>query len=342
MYARWARKALDGTLRGRRGAIALGGSTHWCDAAPGAGTAAAPAPAPTCAGTESAPGTGTPAATAGTGSASGTCTDAAPAGRESASGTCTDAAPAGRESAPGTDTHAAPAGRESAPGTCTPAAPAGAGPASGTCTDAVPARAGLAPGTGRHAERPRLLPYRFGDRAGLRLVHGADFVADPLRPVRSDRLDIDEHAAPDRCLLVTPPLPRPLDLLGDAEARLVAAAEGRSADWVVRLVALRPDGRAEPLTTGIVRAEHDGPRPRRLTVPLGHLARRLPAGVRLRVEVAGHHFPAHVRNPHTGDDPVTATRLLPSRRSVRTDGSTLLLPAVHRPAYIDPVQEMLR
>lgn len=192
------------------------------------------------------------------------------------------------------------------------------------------------------AESAHPVPYRFGHSAGLRLVHGAEFVADPLRPVRSDRLDIDEHGAPDRCLLVTPPLPRPLDLLGDAGVRLVAAAEGRSADWAVRLVALRPDGYAEPLATGIARTTHGPSQERELTVPLGRVARRLAAGVRLRVEVAGHHFPAHARNPHTGEDPVTATRLLPSRRSVRMAGSALLLPVVHRPAAIDPVQEILR
>ncbi|MET9435754.1 CocE/NonD family hydrolase [Streptomyces sp. NPDC006551] len=226
LYARWARAALAGTLTGRRGALALGGSAHWCAA---------------------------------------------------------------------------------------------------------------------HAESPHPLPYRFGDPAGLRLVQGADFVADPLRPVRSDRLDIDENAAPpDRCLLLSPPLPRPLDLFGNAEARLVAAARTSSADWAVRLIALRPDGRAEPLATGIVRTAHDSAAPRESTVPLGFIGRRLPAGVRLRVEVAGHHFPAHARNPHTGEDPVTATRLLPSRRTVRMTGSALLLPVVHRPAHIDPVQETLR
>lgn len=205
----------------------------------------------------------------------------------------------------------------------------------------------LGPGTpppdpeSEHAER--LVPYRFGEGVGLRLVRGAEFVAEPGRPVRSDRLDIDEHGAPDRCLLVGPPLPRPLDLHGEAEVRLVATAEGRSADWVVRLVALRPDGRAEPLATGVVRSEsQESSGERELTVPLGYIARRLAAGIRLRVEVAGHHFPAHARNPHTGEDPVTATRLLPSRRAVRMTGSALLLPVTRRTAAIDPVQEILR
>ncbi|MGC3004004.1 CocE/NonD family hydrolase C-terminal non-catalytic domain-containing protein, partial [Streptomyces sp. G35A] len=79
------------------------------------------------------------------------------------------------------------------------------------------------------------------------------------------------------------------------------------------------------------------------TVRLGRLARRLPAGTRLRLEIAGHHFPAHARNPHTGEDPVTARRLLPSRRDVDPAGVLLRLPVLRsRPAPTDPAQEILR
>lgn len=179
--------------------------------------------------------------------------------------------------------------------------------------------------------------YPFGRPTRLRLLHGAEFVADPARPVRSDDLAVPATAAPaDRCLLVGPPLPRPLDLLGPAEARLDATADTPSADWAVRLVALTPDGRARPLATGVVRRGRPGP----FTVPLGLLARRLDAGTRLRVEVAGHHFPAHARNPHTGEDPVTATRLTASHRAVHLPGSRLLLPVAPRIRKVDPLQEI--
>ncbi|MFF2846505.1 CocE/NonD family hydrolase [Streptomyces sp. NPDC058001] len=162
---------------------------------------------------------------------------------------------------------------------------------------------------------------------GLRLLQGRAFLADPEHPVRSDHLDIDPHHAADRALLVTPPLPRPVDLLGAAEARLCAAADTPVADWFVRLVALDPHGRAAPLAVGAVRRADPAGTHVRFTVPLGFLARRLDAGTRLRVEIAGHHFPAHARNPHTGENPVTATRLSPSRRTPRTTGTALLLPA---------------
>ncbi|MGW0703584.1 CocE/NonD family hydrolase [Streptomyces sp. NPDC002867] len=180
----------------------------------------------------------------------------------------------------------------------------------------------------------------FGSPAGLRLLHGEHFTADPHRPVRSDELGIDTGVPADRAVLVTPPLPRPLDLLGSAGVQLRATADTPSADWAVRVVALDPDGRADPLAVGVVRRADPPGADARFPVPLGPLARRLPAGTRLRVEIAGHHFPAHARNPHTGEDPVHANRLTASRRTVRTTGSTLLLPVADgRRHPVDPVEE---
>ncbi|GAB2894536.1 CocE/NonD family hydrolase [Streptomyces deserti] len=177
----------------------------------------------------------------------------------------------------------------------------------------------------------------------VRLLHGASFTADPERPVSSEELSVPTDGVPDRCLLVTPPLPRPLDVIGDAEVRVRASADSPSADWAARLVAVTPEGTAERLAVGIVRRQAPPGQAAEFTVALGRLARRLPAGTRLRLEIAGHHFPAHARNPHTGDDPVTATRLLASRREVDPGTVALRLPALRtRPAPTDPVQEILR
>ncbi|MFC9182816.1 CocE/NonD family hydrolase [Streptomyces globisporus] len=198
------------------------------------------------------------------------------------------------------------------------------------------------------AHRPETVPevecrWSFGSPTGLRLLQGAEFSADPERPVRSDDLAIPVDGYPaDRCLLLSPPLPRPLDLAGAAVARITATADTPSADWAVRLTALDPSGRADPLAFGIVRRAGPPGEAADITVPLGTLGRRLPAGTRLRAEIAGHHFPAHARNPHTGDDPVTATRLLPSRRTVNPRGSALHLPVVARRRYVEPVPEICR
>ncbi|MEU9551526.1 CocE/NonD family hydrolase [Streptomyces werraensis] len=176
-----------------------------------------------------------------------------------------------------------------------------------------------------------------------RLLHGSVFTADPARPVRSDDLTVPADGPPDRCLLVTPPSPRPLDLVGPSSVRLRATAHTPSADWVARLVALSPDGTAERLAVGIVRRVEPTGRENTFTVELGRLARRLRAGTRLRLEIAGHHFPAHARNPHTGDDPMTAEHLLASRRQIDPDSVVLYLPVLpSTPAPTDPAEEILR
>ncbi|MGA5068672.1 CocE/NonD family hydrolase [Streptomyces exfoliatus] len=177
----------------------------------------------------------------------------------------------------------------------------------------------------------------------LRLLRGAVFTADPERPVRSDDLAVPTGGPPDRCLFATAPLPRPLDAVGPVRVRLRATADTPSADWAARLVALTPEGTAERLALGVLRREEPAGREAELTVELGRIARRLRAGTRLRLEIAGHHFPAHARNPHTGDDPVTADRLLASGREVDPESVTLTLPVLpSRPAPTDPAKEILR
>nr|WP_323447383.1 CocE/NonD family hydrolase [Streptomyces sp. YSPA8] len=181
-----------------------------------------------------------------------------------------------------------------------------------------------------------------GRPLAARLLYGATFLADPAHPVRSDDLRADPDRA-DRALLLTAPLDHPVDLLGTASALLRARADTPAADWFVRVVALDPEGRAAPLALGTARTAGPPGSDTTVRVELGLLARRLPAGTRLRIEVAGHHFPAHARNPHTGGDPVTATRLLPSRRTLHPDGSALLLPVteVRRADTVrpDPAEE---
>ncbi len=174
-------------------------------------------------------------------------------------------------------------------------------------------------------------------------LHGASFTADPERPVLSGNLTVPTDGTPDRCLLVTAPLPHPLDVIGPAEVRLRATADTPFADWFARLATITPEGTAHRLAVGVVRRSDPPGRAVEFTVPLGRLTRRLPAGNRLRLEIAGHHFPAHARNPHSGEDPITATRLLASRREVETGRVTLRLPVLRsRPTPTDPAQEILR
>ncbi|MBB4965048.1 CocE/NonD family hydrolase [Saccharothrix violaceirubra] len=142
-------------------------------------------------------------------------------------------------------------------------------------------------------------------------VRSGEFVADPADPFRS--VPPDAAVAPasrSAAELTTPALPAG-ELRGSARVTLDVVADAPDADWVVRLSL---DG--VHLVHGIRRVRHEPGVPATVAVDLPPLGRVLAEGARLRVEVAGHHWPRHARNPHTGEDPVTARRLLPGRRRV--------------------------
>ncbi|WP_438874264.1 CocE/NonD family hydrolase, partial [Streptomyces calidiresistens] len=194
-------------------------------------------------------------------------------------------------------------------------------------------------------------PVGDGDGTPLRVVRGSRFTADPERPVRSDDLTVPTDGTPDRCTAVLGPLTAPMDVVGVPEARLHCVADTPTADWAVRLTVLPPEGGTPTAVTGVVRRRDPAGRPASFTVPLPPMSRRLPAGTRLRLEIAGHHHPAHARNPHTGEDPVTARRLLPGDRTVLPAGTELRLPlpapgtpesAPDPITPVDPFEELCR
>lgn len=167
-----------------------------------------------------------------------------------------------------------------------------------------------------------------GRRVRLDPGPAAWFDVDPLRPVRSrppgtTRPAGDAHA--DRVLLRTRPLPAG-ELCGPIRIRLCGATGAPDADWMVRIGREDPSG---DLSTDLVTAvrRHRGPGPHDVTLQTAPVGAVLGAGDRLVVEVAGHHWPAHARNPHTGEDPVHTTELRPDRRRLLA----LELELPHRP-----------
>ncbi|MEV0677445.1 CocE/NonD family hydrolase [Actinosynnema sp. NPDC050436] len=178
----------------------------------------------------------------------------------------------------------------------------------------------------------RALPDLRGDRAfyavdgwrrhtasalpvALEVVRG-EFRADPDRPFRSVPPGAPITDDPSGVLL-TPPLPGG-ELRGGTTVLLDAVADAPDADWVIRL-----SHNGIQLAHAITRVRHRPGEPTRVALELPPVGHAVPAGARLRLEVAGHHWPRHARNPHTGEDPVRATRLHPSRRAVRHAGARL-------------------
>ncbi|MDW5596890.1 CocE/NonD family hydrolase [Conexibacter stalactiti] len=166
-------------------------------------------------------------------------------------------------------------------------------------------------------------------RAGGRLSfdepgegEGADrFVHDPLVPApttpdprqtRSEGpLDVRAISARDDVLhYETAPLDTDLEAIGEISVRLFAATSARDADWVVTLLDIAPDGRAERVTEGMLRARYrDGHAASALVEPgtvveyeivLRPSAVRFAAGHRIGLDIAGASFPQYDRNVGRG------------------------------------------
>jgi len=161
----------------------------------------------------------------------------------------------------------------------------------------------------------------------MRVDPGADrFDADPMRPVPTrggpicctgnpddrsgpvDQSDVEQRE--DVLVYTSEPLAKPLRIAGVLRARLTVSSSAPDTDFVVRLVHVRPDGRATNIQEGALRLRYrNGPNraaPLKaaeqvtITVPMRSIAYRLPAGHRLRVHVAGSSFPRLERNLNTG------------------------------------------
>ncbi|GAA0423327.1 hydrolase [Acrocarpospora corrugata] len=137
------------------------------------------------------------------------------------------------------------------------------------------------------------------------------FVHDPADPRPSlapatDRKALDER--PDALRYATPPLPAALTFTA-AEAHLDVAAPIGDVDWIVRLTEHTADGQVFELTRG--RSGGSG------RLVLSPVVSTLPAGSRLRLEIAGSDFPRLALALGTGADRYTTTATAPVRQSVR-------------------------
>ncbi|MFC3996573.1 CocE/NonD family hydrolase [Nocardiopsis sediminis] len=158
---------------------------------------------------------------------------------------------------------------------------------------------------------------------------GHTFVADPTRPFLSHPPGADlpwrrsDPPASDRAIAWTDPLPRG-ELRGPVTVRLRATADAADADWIARVSLCVGNRPPVQLAHAVVRRAHRPGVPVRLAIDLPPVGAAVPGGARLGVEIAGHHWPRHARNPHTGDDPITtAGPLLAARRDVVLDGIDL-------------------
>lgn len=171
------------------------------------------------------------------------------------------------------------------------------------------------------------------------------YLYDPERPVptRGGRIlgpylpsagPVDQRPVEERddvLVYTSDPLPRDVTIIGAVTADVTFATSGRSADVTVKLCDVYPDGRSYNILDSVKRSAFTPGHAKRITVEVGSVAKRFPAGHRIRVEVSSSNFPRLDRNPSTGAEPWEATVYEPAVQTVRLGGqrpSSITLPVV--------------
>jgi uncharacterized protein len=153
--------------------------------------------------------------------------------------------------------------------------------------------------------------YLYDPRDPVPTVGGATFL--PGLAVAANAGPRDQRAVEGRgdvLCYTSAPLERPLEVTGPIELVLFVASSARDTDFTGKLVDVHPDGRAEILTDGILRARYRDSRsspaplePGRvyeLHLDLWATANVFGVGHRLRLEVSSSNFPRFDRNTNTG------------------------------------------
>lgn len=153
------------------------------------------------------------------------------------------------------------------------------------------------------------------------------------------------EARPDVLVYTTPVLTAPLEVTGPLTVKLYASTSAPDTDWTAKLVDVHPDGYAQNLQDGIIRARYRQGRnaPAALLEPgkvyeyeidLWATSNAFGPGHRIRLEISSSNFPRFDRNLNTGEDPVTGTRLEVARQTVYHSAqypSRIILPVIPRP-----------
>jgi uncharacterized protein len=180
------------------------------------------------------------------------------------------------------------------------------------------------------------------------------FVYDPDNPVPTcggntliipmgvqDQRQVEERQ--DVLVYTSDPLTAPLEVTGPLTVQLYAASSAPDTDFTAKLVDVRPDGYAQNLADGILRARYRESRmlpalltPGQvytLTIDLWATSHVFLPGHRLRVEIASSNFPRFDRNLNTGADQATSSRYQTALQTIFHDqryASHIVLPVIPR------------
>ncbi|HEY6224104.1 MAG TPA: CocE/NonD family hydrolase [Gemmatimonadales bacterium] len=148
---------------------------------------------------------------------------------------------------------------------------------------------------------------------------------------------------PDALVFTSWPLTKPMEVTGEMTATLWASSDRRDTDWTVMLLDVWPDGHAERVQDGLVRARFRRGMDREVPLVPGQIERYdidlwftsmvFQPGHRLRVSIASALFPKYDRNLNTGGNNERDTTFVVAHQRVLHDPahpSHVVLPVVPR------------
>ena len=183
-------------------------------------------------------------------------------------------------------------------------------------------------------------PYEY-DPANPTPTMGGPLCCDGsrLEPGPRDQRSVESRG--DVLIYSTPPLEKDLEVTGPVELELFAKSSAVDTDFTAKLVDVWPDGFAQNLTEGIVRARNRNSQEKlellhpgevyKFTVDLWSTSNVFLRGHRVRLEVSSSNFPRFDRNTNTGQDSASAVSSAPATNTIYHDAehpSSLMLPIV--------------
>ncbi len=152
------------------------------------------------------------------------------------------------------------------------------------------------------------------------------------------------EARNDVLVYTTPVLTEPVEVTGPIKMKLFASSSARDTDWTAKLVDVHPDGYAQNLQDGIVRARYRGGVTTKASllepgkvyeyeIDMSATSNVFLPGHRIRIEVSSSNFPRFDRNLNTGEDPMTGTRMETATQTVYHSAeypSHIVLPIIPR------------
>jgi uncharacterized protein len=158
-----------------------------------------------------------------------------------------------------------------------------------------------------------------------------------LKPGPRDQRPVE--ARDDVLVYSTPVLAQDMEVTGPIKLELFASSSAVDTDFVAKLVDVWPDGFAQNLTEGIIRARYRDSQEHpvlmnpdqtyKFTVDMWATSNVFRKGHRLRLEISSSNFPRFDRNLNTGEDAASGRKSVGATNSVYHDAehpSVLVLP----------------